>query len=120
MGGRPSGRRAVPGDRQLRAAHPRARPLASLPHIIPLDTQQYFPYHYKKNRLMDLRIRKQKAALTAKKPVQEAVEQDPDLVVTPMTREMLIEQLNAGMEDIRQGRVYTTEEVIAFLNEDDD
>lgn len=69
---------------------------------------------------MDLRIRKQKAALTVKKPVQEAVEQDPDLVVTPMTREMLIEHLNAGMEDIRQGRVYTTEEVIAFLNEDGD
>jgi predicted transcriptional regulator len=46
-------------------------------------------------------------------------QQDPDLMVTPMTREMLIEQLNAGMEDIRQGRVYTTEEVIAYLNEDD-
>jgi hypothetical protein len=68
---------------------------------------------------MDLRNRKQKAAITAKESHQELSEQDPDLVVTPMTREMLIEQLNAAMEDLRNGRVYTTEEVIAYLNEDD-
>jgi predicted transcriptional regulator len=47
-------------------------------------------------------------------------QQDPDLVVTPMTREMLIEQLNAGMDDILHGRIYTTEEVVASLDDDDE
>jgi hypothetical protein len=70
---------------------------------------------------MDLRIRKQKTALTAKElSSKNATEQDPDLMVTPITREQLIEQLDEAYEDIIQGRVYTTEEVIAYLKRNDD